>query len=326
MIQNNIPKPSTETKVCTRCKQEKLLTEFAPCHSPFFGDKLYPFCNACADVWLSYNQYSWDSIDKLCQFGNIPFVVKEWTTLAAMNGEDKAWPVYARVFARDEYAAFGWADYNNQYIKLREAGVIEDEIPLVNEKKLQELHRKWGSNYNEEQLTYLEDLYKGLLNSQNINGDLQVDQARKICKFSLLIDEKIRDGDKDVDKFLSSYEKLVKTAEFTPKNTKNAVDFDSFAEVAKWLEKRGRQNKFYDNVTRDVIDETLKNIESYNQRLYLNEGGIGDEISQRVKSLQQVNQMEENIFDLQSEFDLDEYENAGFEGEVEEFKPEDDDE
>jgi len=80
----------------------------------------------------------------------------------------------------------------------------------------------------------------------------------------LEIDNRIRAGDKEVDKFMSSYDKIIKSAEFTPKNAKNATDFDSFAEVAYWLEKHGKINKFYDNVTRDVIDESLKNIENYN--------------------------------------------------------------
>jgi hypothetical protein len=59
---------------------------------------------------------------------------------------------------------------------------------------------------------------------------------------------------------LSSYDKLVKTAEFTPKNVKNATDFDSVGELFRWLEKRGWRNKFYDDVTRDIVDETMKNI------------------------------------------------------------------
>ena len=79
-----------------------------------------------------------------------------------------------------------------------------------------------------------------------------------------------------------------------------------------WLEKRGHVNKFYDNTTRDVIDESLKNIENYNQRLYINEGGIGDEITQRLKALQSANEMEENVFDLQREYDMDEYDNEGY--------------
>jgi hypothetical protein len=95
-----------------------------------------------------------------------------------------------------------------------------------------------------------------------------------------------------------------------------------------WLEKRGHQNKFYDNVTRDVIDESLKNIENYNQRLYINEGGIGDEITQRLNSLKNANDLEENIYDIKKEYDLDEYDNEGYKVEEEEdfIAEEDDDE
>ena len=43
---------------------------------------------------------------------------------------------------------------------------------------------------------------------------------------------RIRDG-ADIDKMIASYDKLVKTAEFTPKNVKNANDFDSIGELVK---------------------------------------------------------------------------------------------
>ena len=71
---------------------------------------------------------------------------------------------------------------------------------------------------------------------------------------------RIQGGATDIDKLIGSYEKLVKIAEFTPKNTKNAGDFDSVGELVKWLEKGGWKNKFYDGATRDVVDETMKKI------------------------------------------------------------------
>ena len=188
--------------------------------------------------------------------------------------------------------------------------LIEEELPEIREQRYIELRRKWGENYDNEELNHLEDLYRGLLNTQNINGALQIDQAQKLCKISLEIDNRIRAGDKEVDKFMSSYDKIIKSAEFTPKNTKNATDFDSFAEVAYWLEKHGRINKFYDDVTRDVLDETLKNIEAYNQRLYINEGGIGEEISERIRMLQVSAEAEhDNFYNVQPNFNEDEYSN-----------------
>lgn len=310
-----------EFKICAQCGVRYPIDRFTFTHSQFYPDQHLPICNDCVNEILSARDYSWEIIDKVCQWADIPFIVKEWTRIDELNGGKGTWASYARVFQDDCYKSLGWIDYNNQYIKLRQAGLIEDEIPLLDQKKYANLRKLWGANYSNEELTYLEDLYNGLKTTQNINGALQIDQAQKICKLSLEIDSRIRAGDKDVDKFLGSYDKLVKTAEFTPKNAKNAIDFDSFAELGYWLEKRGKQNKFYDGVTRDVIDETLKNIENYNQKLYINEGGIGEEIENRINSLKTAKETEQSLYNLSTEFNLDEYDNDGFTGvdETDEF-------
>jgi hypothetical protein len=35
--------------------------------------------------YLKDHDYSWDSIDKLCQWADIPFIVKEWTRIQELN-------------------------------------------------------------------------------------------------------------------------------------------------------------------------------------------------------------------------------------------------
>lgn len=319
-IEPLIPKKKIQFQECAKCGCTGTDNDFAHTYSLFYPSGLLPVCNDCINEFLRAGEYDWDLVDRLCQWAGIPFIVKEWVRLSDLNGVESTWPVYARVFAEECYEKLGWGDYHKQYQKLRQVGLIEDEIPLLKEENAKALRQKWGSNYDPEELEYLENLYKGLLNTQNVNSELQNDQAKKICKLSLEIDSRVRAGDKDVDKFLSSYDKLVKIAEFTPKNTKNAADFDSFAEVGLWLEKRGRPNKFYDGTTRDVIDETLKNIQNYNQRLYVNEGGIGEEITERIEALKNANEKEEQIFGLQQDYDLEAYDNEGFSAEEEEFE------
>lgn len=306
----NIEKP-IGMKKCARCGKTKSINEFAFSHSEFWEDKHIPWCHTCATSFLKNHEFSWEAIDKLCQWSDIPFIVKEWERLRLVNNEDEIWKVYSQVFNGEEYASLGWDSYFKQYKKLKEVGLIEEELPMIREQKYNKLRRNWGENYDESELNYLEDLYNGLLSTQNVVGPLQEDQARKVCKLSLEIDSRIRAGDKEVDKFVSTYDRLIKAADFTPKNTKNATDFDSVAELAHWLEKRGKQNKFYDGATRDVIDETLKNIENFNQRLYVNEGGIGEEITNRLKALNSVEE-ESNFYGIQQDFDADEYDNAGF--------------
>ena len=312
-------KPTLQLKVCEKCGQSLAISDFAFTHSIFYKDSHLPVCNGCISEFLEEAEWNWEAIDKVCQWADIPFIPKEFERISELNPDKRSvWPIYARVFAEQCYATLGWADYYKQYKKLREVGLIEKDLPLIKEEELDRLRKKWGSNYEESELDYLEDLYRGLTLTQNVNGALQVDQAQKICKLSLEIDSKIRAGDKEVEKFLTSYDRLVKTAEFTPKNTKNSADFDSFAEFAHWAEKRGKLNRFYDDITRDVIDETLKNIQNYNQKLYINEGGIGEEIGERIKGLQNAQELEET-YSIQQDFDLEDYDDKGFFGEDEDF-------
>ena len=311
----NIPKPnSTDTRKCTRCGRVLRLSEYSKTHNQFYTDGILPICNECIATQIEESPNKWDTINKICQWADIPFIVKEWERVCSITLPNETWATYAKIFSTQEYESIGWADYYKQYKRLKEVGLIEEEIPGMREKRYADLRRKWGENYDDDELNHLEDLYRGLMNTQNITGALQIDQAQKLCKLSLEIDNRIRAGDKEVDKFMSSYDKIIKSAEFTPKNAKNATDFDSFAEVAYWLEKHGKINRFYDNTTRDVIDEALKNIENYNQRLYINEGGIGEEITQRLRALQTVNSLEQNesFYDIQPDFNPDEYDNEAY--------------
>lgn len=298
-------------KTCNRCGQSYTKDEFAPTKSIFYADGALPICNSCIESYLLEVEFDWQEVDKLCQYADIPFVPREWERLYEMNGS-KTFPVYANVFAQTEYEAFGWSDYHKAYKDLREQGLIEDELPGLYEKKRKQLQDRWGANYDDEALRYLESLYNGLMTTQNVNGALQVDQAIKICKMSYEIDCRIREGT-EFDKLLASYDKLVKAAEFTPKNVKNINDFDSVGELIKWLEKRGWVNSFYDGVTRDIVDETIKNIQNFNQRLYTNESGIGDEITRRINALREAKQIEEeSYYGTNQSYDLDSYDNDGY--------------
>ena len=313
-----------QSKQCNCCNRSLPLSQFSKTRNRFYMDGYLPICNDCIAEQIAAEDFNWEFVDQVCMWAGIPFIVKEWERIREMTLPNEVWASYAKVFSSQDYESLGWGDYFRQYKKLKEVGLVEEELPEIREQRYKDLRRKWGENYDDEELNHLEDLYKGLMNTQNISGALQIDQAQKLCKLSLEIDNRIRAGDKEVDKFMSSYDKIIKSAEFTPKNTKNATDFDSFAEVAYWLEKRGRVNKFYDNVTRDVLDETLKNIENYNQRLYINEGGIGEEITNRLQALRSANELErDSFYDIQPDFNPDEYDNEAFViDEDEDFNPE----
>ena len=309
-------------KTCNRCQAPQTPESFALTKSIFYADGALPICNSCIQSYLEDVEFDWGEVNKLCQYADIPFVPKEWERMRELNGSN-AFPKYAEVFAQSEYEDLGWSEYFEAFRALKASGELDDELPGIADKKRQKLQERWGANYDDEALRYLENLYNGLMTTQNVNGALQVDQALKICKMSYEIDCRIREG-ADFDKLLSSYDKLVKAAEFTPKNVKNINDFDSVGELIKWLEKRGWHNTFYDDVSRDIVDETMQNFQAFNQRLYTNESGIGEQITERLNNLKNVALIEkESYYGTDGEYDLDNYENDGYSQLIldEEFDP-----
>lgn len=300
-------------KDCVHCAGSFGPEGFAPTKSIFYPEGVIPICNDCIDKMIDAEGGNWQFVDKLCQMADIPFVPKEWEKIAEMNAVG-AFYVYAQIFLNSEYDGIGWSDYFEAFRSLRDAGKIEDELPGLSDDKRARLKKMWGANYDDAALDYLDMLYQGLLSTQNINGKLQMDQAQKICKMSYEIDRRIEEGT-DFDKLLASYDKLVKAAEFTPKNVKNINDFDTFGEAAKWMEKNGWRNRFYDNVTRDIVDETIKNFQSFVQRLYVNESNIGDEVTRRMEALKRTSELEnaDNYYGTGNEHDLDAFEREGYE-------------
>lgn len=299
-------------KKCTVCGADYGPDSYIKTKSLFYPDGYIPICNNCVANYLRENDFNWAIINKLCQLADVPFIPKEVERIHSEQGDD-FFPLYASLFFAADYENIDWTTYYEKYKSLSEVE-LKDELPLLHEEQIRQLQEKWGANYDAEALHYLEGLYNGLLTTQNINGALQADQALKICKISYEVDQRIRAG-ADFDKTLAAYDKLVKIAEFTPKNVKNIDDFDSVGELVHWLEKRGWKNKFFDGVTRDVVDETIQNIQAWNQRLYTNESNIGDEIKSRIEQLKSAAALEAGSSTYGTDeikVNYDEYENKGF--------------
>ena len=272
------------SKICSKCKNEKSFAHYIAVESPFHNGSL-PICRECiADIIAAAPEESrWNIVDKLCQWADIPFVPGEWEKLYIGNGRN-TFGVYAAIFRQQDYKNLDWQMYNEVYLQLLEENRVEDAIPEIRDKQLNDWKKKWGPHYDNESLEYLENLHKGLMESQNVVGALNEDQALKLCKISLIIEEKIRAG-VDFSKDLKAYDELAKLANLTPKNVKDANEFDSFGEVFAYLEKTGWQNQYYDGAVRDEVDNTEKNIKNWLRYLYVNETGVAEEIEERINNL-----------------------------------------
>lgn len=311
-------------RTCTKCGISKTVDSFIETSDWFYNDGFVPVCNSCIKEYLIEYDYDWSKVDKLCQMLDIPFIPREFERLKEINGND-VFPIYAKYFLTSEYEGLGWKDYYQKYLELKRKQKLDMELPMLNDSYYDDLRLRWGANYDEEELIYLEGLYNGLLSTQNVVGALQTDQAQKLCKVSLTIDERIRAG-QDFDKLMGSYEKLTKVADFTPKNAKSDSDFSSMGEIVAWLEKRGWLNPWYDDANKDIVDEVIKSNQAFVQRLYINESNLGDEINERIEQLKIAAALDKADSDLEQkrvdatnpffelgEVDLESHDNQAYE-------------
>lgn len=289
-------------KECGCCGGTLSPSAFSKTGSPFFSDNRLNICDDCIEKMIKEHDGDLSFIDKLCQWADYPFLVNEWVKLYSTNKE-KTFKLYVQIFNQTDYLGIDWSKMNEKWKLCAEEGTLEAEVDLLRLKKIELAKKKWGYNYDDEDIEYLEGLYEGMMATQNINGTLSTDQAIKLCKISRLIDNKIR-GEEDFKDDLNAYKELVKIGDFTPKNIKNAGDFDSVGEVYAYLEKRGWVNKYYDNVARDIVDSTMKNIQAWTRKLYTNETGIAEDIEKRIEGLKIAKELENADTDIDG-MDLD---------------------
>ena len=292
-------------KKCCSCNRDQPLNSFTKVRSKFFNDGMLTICDDCLDLMIKQTkpENQWEKVNKMCQWADVPFVPEEWEKIR-QGGNSQLFNRYCRIFKAKEFDTVPWSEYNEVYIKLHQTGDLVDEVPGYTENKYKNLVKKWGSGYDTEQLDRLEELFNETMATQNINTGNQIDQVKKICKTSLLIDERIEENQPYKD-LMDSYEKLIKVADLAPKNTKNSNDFDSTGEVFGYLEKKGWVNRWYDGAVRDEVDETIKNTQNWIRKLCLSESTLTEEILQKLNNL---SSMEEDGFDS---FDYDSYEKEG---------------
>ena len=305
---------------CIKCNIEKNLIQFLPTKSKLFDEQFSTICRDCAARAIDNvpKEKRWKVVNKLCQWMDIPFLPQQWNELYEKNGFD-AFGMYVSMFKNQEYETLDWETYNIMFLKLKEEERVEDAIPELKKNKLKLKRQRWGIDYDEIELEYLDNLYNGIVSTQSVVGSEQEDKAKKLCKIALRIEDKIRAGG-DIDKDIRSYDMLSKSANFTPKSSESGEDFDSLGELFAYLEDSGWINKYYQDEIKDIVDETIKQYSLWVQNLYIKETGMAEEIQERIEQLK----VSKDLIDEQYERDIQTALDVESEDELsnEEFNPE----
>ena len=184
--------------------------------------------------------------------------------------------------------------YNeNQFID--EAALEDPATNLTAEDKIY-LAMKWGRLYKPSEWIELETIYKGMMESFDIQDADSKNTLILMCKTTLKANQAIDCGD------IEGYQKLSKvlegqrkTAKWTAaQNKEEKGNFvDSIGELIAMCEKDGFIPRYATDIPQDKVDQTLKDQKEYIYKLVTQDLGFGQQIEDALKKIEIQRQMEE---------------------------------
>ena len=148
----------------------------------------------------------------------------------------------------------------------------QNNIQLFKEEYLRELYNRWGTDYSQEELEWLENYYNRILATQNVSTPILEEHAKDLCELELQIKKGLRVG-ADIKKFMDARNDIIKIANFTAANSKTASAFESIGELMMYYGKKGFKPNYYQE-PKDSIDFLMANSQNYLKRLVMNEGAL----------------------------------------------------
>lgn len=168
---------------------------------------------------------------------------------------------------------------------------------LTEEDKLM-LRLKWGRGYSWEERVRMEQLYKDMMSSYDIQGAGHKDTLIMVCKTSLKANQLIDAGDIDgFQKMQKAYDSLMKSGKFTAAQNKGeSGEFvDSIGELVALCEKEGFIPRYYTDGPQDKVDRTLQDLQQYTHTLVTEEMNLGNMIEASLREIVKDKEREANI-------------------------------
>lgn len=172
------------------------------------------------------------------------------------------------------------------------------------------LRLKWGKTYKPEEWIRLEQLYKEMMDSYDIQTAGHIDTLKLICKTSLKANQLIDIGDiEGFQKMSKVYDSLMKSGKFTAAQNKTELGefIDSISELVELCEKEGFIPRYYTETPMDKVDETLADLKGYTRSLVTEEMNLGNLIENAVKEMARQESKEEDK-DTEDDLDIEEIE------------------
>lgn len=261
--------------ICTRCgKNSQLLLSNNP---------LVPsYCEDCLNELVDYKNMR--QVAFFCRTYNIPLIAERWITIAE-KAKHTVFRHYINVIA-DEFPDTQynnplklkdyWDDVDKAWKEIRTHKEAIKELSPIKDEFMVQMQIKWGNRFTFEQYLQLENLYTNTLRATGITDPLKKDMIKKIAIISVDMEQALASGNiKDAKEYSSMHKTYAASVGLDDlvELTDGEV-LSTLADVAEYLEDNGFQFKYYDNVTRDIVDITIRDQKEWYQNFFSDATGI----------------------------------------------------
>lgn len=238
-----------------------------------------PICTTCIIKELNYNNI--EDADLFCRTYNFPLKPELWIKMAKEYKQNvfKEYSLFIMQNISEEYENKNkdlWKDLNNEWNLVQTHEELIARIEPIREGYMLRNQIKWGSNYTFTELIQLENLFINTLKANDVSNPMQKDAIKKACKMSVALDRAIVNSEsKEINELSKAYQNFVKTAKIDDLITASSQDvISNVAQLVQYIEDNGYKFNYYDNVDRDVVDKSLKDMQNFIRRLVLDATGL----------------------------------------------------
>ena len=189
---------------------------------------------------------------------------------------------YVSFFYNDEKKVYkdpslmSWKEVDKEWKLVRTHEELIIKIEAIKEGYMLRNQIKWGANYTFSELIALESLFVSTLKANDVSNPMQIDAIKKACKMSIGLDRAItREDSKEINDLSKAYQNFIKTARIDDLIT--AADqnvLSNVAQLVQFIEDSGFEFEFYDNVSRDIVDTSLKDMQGFIRELVMGATGL----------------------------------------------------
>ena len=119
---------------CQYCGQNKPVSAFLKSKSKFFPCGTVDVCTDCIEDWIISESASFNFLDRLCRWLDIPFIPDRWLSYYNVSGP-VAISTYVETIYAESYPMLDWKIVNDKYLELQERDALDEAMPQLKEEK-----------------------------------------------------------------------------------------------------------------------------------------------------------------------------------------------